>query len=136
MNEEQFIEEIKKIKIDVPDEEFFLEYNKVIFNIINDKERLHRDNGALQQVHEYDVKMIDDVKGKYVELYKEKKQLQQERDKYKSIVEEIREYVENEIPCLWEVDEVWEDIDGNYCHNYKEYDSDILLEIVRGEENE
>lgn len=42
------------------------------------------------------------------------------------------EYIENEMPYLWEVDDVWEDIEGNYQHNYKEYDYQILLNKLKG----
>lgn len=35
MSKEDFIEKIKEIKISVPDEEFFIEYNKAIYNIID-----------------------------------------------------------------------------------------------------
>ncbi len=40
MNKEEFVEKIKDIKVNVPDEEFFLEYNKIIYDILNDKENL------------------------------------------------------------------------------------------------
>lgn len=49
-------------------------------------------------------------------------------------VDKAIEYIENEMPCLWEVDDIWEDIDGNYQHNYKEYEPQILLNKLKGED--
>lgn len=40
MNKEEFIQKIKDIKVNVPDEEFFLEYNKTIYDILDSKENL------------------------------------------------------------------------------------------------
>lgn len=48
----------------------------------------------------------------------------------------VIEYIENEMPCLWEVDDIWEDINGNYQHNYKEYDTQILLNKLKGVDKE
>lgn len=65
--------------------------------------------------------------------------LNQKNEVYDSVVqrnEKAIEYIENEMPCLWEVDDVWEDIEGNYQHNYKEYDPQILLNKLKGDDKE
>lgn len=65
--------------------------------------------------------------------------LNQKNEVYDSVVqrnEKAIEYIENEMPCLWEVDDIWEDIDGNYQHNYKEYDPQILLNKLKGDDKE
>lgn len=41
MNKEEFIEQIKKITY-LPNEDFFLEYNNVIYNILDQKEELQQ----------------------------------------------------------------------------------------------
>lgn len=47
-------------------------------------------------------------------------------------IDKAIEYIENEIPCLWEIDKEWEDQEDNYHHTYKEYSIDILLDILKG----
>ena len=44
---------------------------QVLENILNELERLQKENEALQMTHDYDVKTIDEVKGEYVKLSKE-----------------------------------------------------------------
>lgn len=51
-------------------------------------------------------------------------------------IAETIEYIENEMPCLWEVADEWEDINGNYQHNYKEYDTQILLNKLKRSDKE
>lgn len=48
MTKEEFIEKIKEIKINIPNEEFFLEYNRAIYNILDENERLKEENYKLQ----------------------------------------------------------------------------------------
>lgn len=48
MSKEEFIEKIKEISTSVPNEEFFLEYNRAIYNILNENERLKEENYKLQ----------------------------------------------------------------------------------------
>lgn len=40
MNKKEFIQKIKDIKVNVPDEEFFLDYNKVVYDILDNQENL------------------------------------------------------------------------------------------------
>lgn len=60
----------------------------------------------------------------------------EEIERLNNIINKAIEYVENEMLCLWEVDNVWEDINGNYQHNYKEYDTQILLNKLKGVDKE
>ena len=43
------------------------------------------------------------------------------------------EYIEYEMPCLWEVDEIFEDMDGKDYNTWKEYDENKLLNILKGD---
>lgn len=40
MNEKEFLKKIKEIKVNVPDEQFFLEYNAVVYNILKENQQL------------------------------------------------------------------------------------------------
>ena len=40
MNEEEFLQKIKEIKVIVPDEQFFLEYNSVVYSILKENQQL------------------------------------------------------------------------------------------------
>ncbi len=40
MSKEEFIEKIKEIKINVPNEEFFIEYNKEIYKILDNLDEI------------------------------------------------------------------------------------------------
>ena len=57
MNEEEFLQKIKGIKVNVPDEQFFLEYNAVVYNILKEnqqlKEQLERSEKARKEAIEY-----------------------------------------------------------------------------------
>lgn len=50
MNKEQFIEKIKEIKIKTPDEYFFLEYNKVVCDILEENQELEKQFEAVKEV--------------------------------------------------------------------------------------
>lgn len=50
MNKEQFIEKIKEIKIKTPDELFFLEYNKVVCDILEENQELEKQFEAVKEV--------------------------------------------------------------------------------------
>ena len=52
MNEEEFLQKIKGIKVNVPDEQFFLEYNAVVYNILKENQQLKEQ--LQQQEEEYD----------------------------------------------------------------------------------
>lgn len=54
MTKEEFIQQIKNIKINVPDEYFFLDYNKIVYNILDMNIRLQ------QQLKQRD-EVIDEV---------------------------------------------------------------------------
>ena len=60
MNEEEFLQKIKGIKVNVPDEQFFLEYDAVVYNILKEnqqlKEQLEASKKArkiLKEINEY-----------------------------------------------------------------------------------
>lgn len=40
MNEKEFLQKIKEIKVIVPDEQFFLEYNSVVYSILKENQQL------------------------------------------------------------------------------------------------
>jgi hypothetical protein len=52
---------------------------------------------------------------------------------YKERIDKAINYIEYEMPCLWEVDEVFEDMNGRYYNTWKEYDENKLLDILKGE---
>lgn len=66
-------------------------------------EQLQQENNYLKQTHDYDLKMIDEVKGNSVELFQENKQLKeqlnQEKDDFKEFVKlgdkELKESINN-----------------------------------------
>lgn len=56
MNLEEFINKIKEIKINIPDEHFFLEYNTEIYKIIEENQMLIKKyNKALQLLIDYNL---------------------------------------------------------------------------------
>lgn len=40
MNEKEFLQKIKEIRVIVPDEQFFLEYNSVVYSILKENQQL------------------------------------------------------------------------------------------------
>lgn len=80
--------------------------------------------------------MIEVNYNEYKETIAENMKLIIENHDLKEKINKAIEYIENEMPCLWEVDDVWEDINGNYQHNYKEYDDQVLLDILKGDDKE
>lgn len=92
-----------------------LSYEEVIEDLQQEIERLNKENTILRQNSQYLVK---------------------QKDELEEVINKAIEYIENEMPCLWEVDDVWEDIEGNYQHNYKEYDTQILLNKLKGVDKE
>lgn len=66
MNLEEFINKIKEIKINIPDEHFFLEYNTEIYKIIEENQMLIKKyNKALQLLTDYNLPCdIDDFNTK------------------------------------------------------------------------
>ena len=61
---------------------------------------------------------------------------EQQLDKYKEVIEEIREVIKNKMPYLYEIDKEYENVEGNTYFTYKEYDDSELLQIldkVKGE---
>ena len=86
---------------------------------------------------------IKQLKEKYIAIEKERRtflkhldNVEQQRDLYKEVIEEVREYIENDMPYLQEVDNEYEDVNGNTYFTYKEYDESKLLQILdKGENN-
>ncbi len=76
MNKEKFIDKIKDIKINVDDEYFFLEYNKAVYDILEEKEQLQK---------RYD-KALELLQVKYLNLSKENlnEYIEQELEKEKT----------------------------------------------------
>lgn len=90
MSKEEFIEKIKEIKINIPNEEFFLEYNKEIYNILEEKEQLEQENKKLKENIE-DYERIFDIwnKRKLIKKFNKefsKKKVKEERAKGNKIV--------------------------------------------------
>ena len=56
--------------------------------------------------------------------------------KQKKVINRAVKYIENEMPYLQEIDNEYEDINGNTYFTYKEYDGKELLDILKGVENE
>ena len=54
-----------------------------------------------------------------------------ERDRLNNIIKETIEYIEN-MPYLQEVDEEFENVDGEVYFTYKEWDDTELLDILKG----
>ena len=55
---------------------------------------------------------------------------------YKVIIDKAIEYIENDMPYLEEPDEEFERCDGTTYMTMKEYDTSVLLDILRGDSNE
>lgn len=86
--------DLLKSEISVYDTYYCLATSQALKTVLNELERLQRDNNALEMTHDYDVNMIDEVKGEYVKLSKEFKTLKNDsipkqviRDKFKRINE-------------------------------------------------
>ena len=68
-------------------------------------------------------------------LRKENKELKQEIERLNNIIKETIEYIEN-MPYLQEVDEEFENVDGEVYFTYKEWDDTELLDILKGSDKE
>lgn len=70
------------------------------YDILDYINELEQENEALKQTHDYDLKMIDEVKSSSAKILKENKQLKeqlQQRDEViNKIIEIIKELKENE----------------------------------------
>lgn len=86
MSKEEFIEKIKEIKINVPDEEFFINYNNEIYNILDEKEQLEKENQQLKSVNSFSkrklYKMNKDRLEANLKLVNENKQLKEKINTY------------------------------------------------------
>ena len=51
MTEEEFIEKIKEINVTVPDEIFFLEYNKCVYDILKENQKYIEPNKNEHKIH-------------------------------------------------------------------------------------
>jgi hypothetical protein len=58
---------------------------------------------------------------------------QKEINRLNNIIDKTIHYIEYEMPCLWEVDEVFEDMNGRDYNTWKEYDENKLLDILKGD---
>ena len=58
MNEEEFLQKIKGIKVNVPDEQFFLEYNAVVYNILKENQQLKEQLEASEKARKEAIKYI------------------------------------------------------------------------------
>lgn len=89
MNEKEFLQKIKEIKVIVPDEQFFLEYNSVVYSIL-------KENQQLKEKLNCDLKWAF----KYDELYQEnkklKEQLQQENKELKNLNRIYKEIISDD----------------------------------------
>lgn len=62
--------------------------------------------------------------------------LQQELQRKGNIINELKEWVENELPYLYEIDKEYENIEGNTYFTYKEYDYKKILDKINELEGE
>lgn len=81
MTKEEFIKKIKEINVTVPDEYFFLEYNKCVYDILKENEKLKKE---VELKHDGFMASIDDV----CEYAKE-------NDKLRSVIDNAIDYLEN-----------------------------------------
>ncbi len=66
---------------------------------------------------------------------KEIARLREENIKLQQRIDKAIEYIENDMPYLEEPDEEFERCDGTTYMTMKEYDTSVLLDILRGEDN-
>lgn len=68
MSKEEFIEKIKEIKVNVPNEEFFIEYNKEIYKILDENERMSKMINRSISINDY--KKLKETIDKAIEYIK------------------------------------------------------------------
>lgn len=79
MNEKEFLQKIKEIKVNVPDEQFFLEYNTVVYNILKENQQLKEKLEASEKARkEHESK-----------VYKAKERLIYLQKKYKYVLDDV-----------------------------------------------
>ena len=64
MNEEEFLQKIKGIKVNVPDEQFFLEYNAVVYNILKENQQLKEQLSNSHQIKAQQKEFIEYLEDK------------------------------------------------------------------------
>ena len=73
MNEKEFLQKIKEIKVIVPDEQFFLEYNSVVYRILKEnqqlKEQLETSEKARKEGVKYCNVVIKNVENLDLKIY-------------------------------------------------------------------
>lgn len=91
-------------------------------------EQLENEIQALQRVHEYDVKMIDEVKGNAVKLYKEIDELKEDKQK---LIEKLEKDIVN-ITKTMQDGKHYDDYSRCRLKAYRTKTNEILS-IVKGE---
>lgn len=81
MNEKEFLQKIKEIKVNVPDEQFFLEYNAVVYNILEENQQLKEAQNELKEKLRFRINKCQ--------------RLEKENRKYKDIIDRAIDYLEN-----------------------------------------
>lgn len=61
MNEKEFLQKIKEIKVIVPDEQFFLEYNSVVYSILKENQKLKEKLEASEKAKITAIELINKV---------------------------------------------------------------------------
>ena len=62
MNEKDFLQKIKEIKVNVPDEQFFLEYNAVVYNILKENQQLKEQLEASEKARKEALDLIEKLR--------------------------------------------------------------------------
>ena len=76
MNEKEFLQKIKEIKVIVPDEQFFLEYNSVVYSILKENQQLKEQLEASEKTRKEAIELINSINdwevcSKYDCMYKD-----------------------------------------------------------------
>lgn len=76
MNEKEFLQKIKEIKVIVPDEQFFLEYNSVVYSILKENQQLKEKLEASEKTRIDAIEFINNINdweicSKYDCMYKD-----------------------------------------------------------------
>ena len=58
MNEKEFLQKIKEIKVNVPDEQFLLEYNAVVYSILEENQKLKEKLKASEKARKEAIKLV------------------------------------------------------------------------------
>ena len=87
MNEEEFLQKIKGIKVNIPDEQFFLEYNAVVYNILKENQQLKEQLELSEKARKEAIEFIKDYE-------KNQNLLKWNEEDYIDVINEIKKYLD------------------------------------------